>query len=446
MSLSPLRFLHASNLLIDSPLEGLAGLLPHSNDALQRAAQATRLAFERVVSAAIERQVDFVIFGGNTFVEAECSLGARVALLDAFERLARDEIRVFVVPGPADPAQAWRSIPDLPDNVTLFLDGESEPVAVFRDGKVVASVAAASRLAAVPPTDPTAPGALRSASERRTPFSVVLLVGDAAAGFDDLHAPPAADRAANAPMADGEPNQLPHFAADYVALCAGKSRRTIALKAGIAHHPGGTQGMRPPETGPRGCTVVDVEQDGTIQCTFLPTAAVTWGRHALEITAQLSEAELSEQMQAALRAHRLDDDDSPMLMEWSVRGAGPLMEALTHEEGRRRLLERHAERHAAEGAGRMLHAFRLVADDAGLRGTLEGDTLAIDSLDLIAQMERFPHEILARSLDEAALPEAEWQSRLQKLIPELDHEQVFSRARRLAASWFQSSAAGDART
>ena len=75
---------------------------------------ATRAAFERLIGVALDRRVDFLLLAGNTFVEAEHSLPARLALVDGLEQLAQESIRVFVLPGRLDPAEAWQQIPDLP--------------------------------------------------------------------------------------------------------------------------------------------------------------------------------------------------------------------------------------------------------------------------------------------------------------------------------------------
>ena len=106
---------------------------------------ATFAAFRRVIAAAVDSQVDFVLLAGNSFVEAEQSLAARLALLDGFAELAGNDIRVFILPGPLDPIAAWRQIPDLPENVTL-LDPGQKFAAVKRDETVIARVGARLRV------------------------------------------------------------------------------------------------------------------------------------------------------------------------------------------------------------------------------------------------------------------------------------------------------------
>ena len=61
---------------------------------------------------------------------------------DGFERLDDAGIQVFVVPGPSDPLAVWDDFPDMPSNVTVFRPESDDPVAVLRDGAVIASIRA----------------------------------------------------------------------------------------------------------------------------------------------------------------------------------------------------------------------------------------------------------------------------------------------------------------
>src|SRR5579872_4691158 len=117
MPFEPVRFLHAADVRIDHPVRMPGPLSPRLAAVGQRA---TIDAFERLISTAIERSVDFLLLAGNTFIESDRSLAGRLAMLDGFQRLAEEAIRVFAMPGPLDPADAWRLIPGLPKNVLLL--------------------------------------------------------------------------------------------------------------------------------------------------------------------------------------------------------------------------------------------------------------------------------------------------------------------------------------
>ena len=169
MAWEPLRFLHAAGLWLDHPPSGI-GPLP---DDLRRIAEdATLTAFDRLIDVAIERQVDLVLLAGDTFDDADGSLRAQVALSDGCSRLKEQGIRVFAVPGAVDAPLAWRTLGQLPENLTCLLARDDEPVAFVRDGQLVATIARAetSRL--------TAPSGelhrIRAESSRRHPFAIGL--------------------------------------------------------------------------------------------------------------------------------------------------------------------------------------------------------------------------------------------------------------------------------
>ena len=100
MPFEPLRFLHAANIRLDHAIGETYKLPPRVASIVQ---DATRAAFERLIGVALDRRVDFLLLAGNTFVEAEQSLAARLALLDGLEQLAQESIRVFVLPGAPRP-------------------------------------------------------------------------------------------------------------------------------------------------------------------------------------------------------------------------------------------------------------------------------------------------------------------------------------------------------
>ena len=138
MPFEPLRFLHAANLCLDATLQCTIALPPDTQTDIE---DATLDAFDNIIRACIEKRVDFLLLTGNCFIERERSLRARLALRDGFRELDEHGIAVFVTPGELDPPEAWQSIPELPDNVSVCYPSNPEPVAVMRDGRVIATIA-----------------------------------------------------------------------------------------------------------------------------------------------------------------------------------------------------------------------------------------------------------------------------------------------------------------
>lgn len=415
MSLAPVRFLHAADIFLDSPLRDIPAGLTLPEEIEQRLETATITAFERMIDAALEAKVDFVLLTGNTFVEVDHSLAARIALLDGLYRLADQEVRVFVTPGENDPADAWQAIPDLPENVTIFFERESEPVAVLRDGKVVATITAApvEALKAVASSSP-------ADAVRRGPFRVMLLStaveGDVAAR---LEATPA----------------------EYFALSGTGARRTTSLKSAAAHHPGPLQSLSRTQCGPHGCTLVDVDANGKLQMTCIPTAAAIRESITIDLTTKTDLAELLGLMHVALERNSDLANQPVRIVDWQVRGSGTLVDSLVDDTQRAQLIESFEAKYPPNGEQRTLHAFHLSCDDVAVG---ESDATAADFFQAITLNDSSLDDALAECLEAAA--NSDYAEQLLALVPKLDKDAILARAQRLGTQWFRPTATGDSMT
>ena len=141
MPFEPQRFVHAANIRLDVPVS--VHLSEQLTDELRHALEdATLTSFETVVDLCIEKRVDYLLLSGNVFLEDDRSLRARLALLNGFGRLHQKKIPVFVLPGDADPPEAWRAIPELPPNVTVCYSSNPEPEGLIRNNRTITTVSA----------------------------------------------------------------------------------------------------------------------------------------------------------------------------------------------------------------------------------------------------------------------------------------------------------------
>lgn len=89
--------------------------------------------------------------------------------------------------------------------------------------------------------------------------------------------------------------------ADYLAVVGGCERTTSKGADWLMHFPGGTQGRTPEESGLHGCSLVDLDSDGVIRCRFLPTAPVRWESFELGIDTDTTFQQLVKRAQTACR-------------------------------------------------------------------------------------------------------------------------------------------------
>jgi DNA repair exonuclease SbcCD nuclease subunit len=433
MSSVPLRFLHAAGLWLDHPLAG-TGPLP---DELRRIAEeATLNAFDRLIDVAIERQVDFVLLVGDTFDEHDDSLRAAAALVDGCARLAEQHIRVFVLPGRADPAIAWQTLGELPENVTKLLAHDDDSVAVLRDDQLAATI---SRVNLAPSANGNGLYGGRSELSQSRPFTIGLLRLDrASAGAheaepDAASEPDPANDNASRHDPDAALRGLPFH---YLALGGGGGgRRTLRTPSGIAHHPGTLQGMHRAQTGQHGFTLVEVDEAGALRQQFIPAAPVRWEEFSLPDDAISSRERLVESMRRELAACRYEPGEQLWIVRWTGTARGPLAKSLSDAAF---LSELWLDVESAAGiAIPMRHTFRLLPGGPAANANAGNDS----PLDF----GRFHAEIGPPTLDQISAlcrldhgePAAD--ARLRSLVPHLDLRAINSEAARLGSMMFSQA-------
>ena len=100
-----LTFIHAADLHIGAPFRGLRAL---SERWASRLVEAIPEAYERVVSAAIDNRVDFVVIAGDIFDTARPSYADYLTFFDGLSRLDAEGIPVYMCTGNHDPYTTWQ--------------------------------------------------------------------------------------------------------------------------------------------------------------------------------------------------------------------------------------------------------------------------------------------------------------------------------------------------
>ncbi|MEC7640727.1 MAG: DNA repair exonuclease, partial [Nitrospinota bacterium] len=102
--MSEFRFIHCSDLHLDTPFSGLVTAHPELKDKLRNS---TFQAFQNIVNLALRERVDAVIIAGDIYDAQDKSLQAQLKFRKALNKLASAEIPVFVVAGNHDPLNSW---------------------------------------------------------------------------------------------------------------------------------------------------------------------------------------------------------------------------------------------------------------------------------------------------------------------------------------------------
>ena len=112
-----MRFLHAADLHLDSPLQSLALRNPVLRERLSRA---SREALRRLVDVAIEESVDALVLAGDLFDSGVPDLTARAALVGELARLERAGIDTAIIWGNHDATLAADRYGPLGDRIHIL--------------------------------------------------------------------------------------------------------------------------------------------------------------------------------------------------------------------------------------------------------------------------------------------------------------------------------------
>ena len=292
MSQSPLRFVHASDLHLERPLGGIAKVPEHLREVfLEAPYQAASKVFETVLSEG----ADALIFAGDVVDFDLAGPRAVVFLLEQFQRLAAHGIPVYWASGDSDPVDNWPASIELPENVHFFPFGQVAGRELRRAEEIVACVQGISRTPGEVPDDS---GFFRDVQGK---FTVGVSYGTSAS-----------------PGTEGD-------RVHYMALGGKHQRQTVDQSPGIAHYSGTTQGRSPQETGPCGCSLVSVDDSGHVKSTFIATDVIRWITETIETTAGTDEDALLAQMEKRIDKLRTKHHGSPLLVTWSVKGRGQVV-------------------------------------------------------------------------------------------------------------------------
>lgn len=294
MSVGPVRFIHASDLHLEQPLYGVAEIPDHLRPRFCEAAYA---AAARLFQTAIDEGVDFILLAGDILQAAHAGPRAVTFLLEQFEKLAAREILVYWTPGRTELAPSWPVSVALPGNVHRFPHDCREEIIHHRQGDVLARI-------------------IGVAHDRRGRIAL----GEASAD-DDLFT----IGLAHGPV---EESALKKQRVNYLALGGKHQRRTLQGAPRSAHYCGTHQGRSPLESGPHGCTLVEVDDMGRTRSRLVPVDVVRWTNQRLDIDEHTDRRQLEtllrEQMQTLVAAAGNRD----LFISWTIVGPGPLANQL----------------------------------------------------------------------------------------------------------------------
>lgn len=333
MSNQRLRFVHAANLKLDEPVTGIGVVTGVER---QIAMDATLTAWERIVATCLAQGVDFLILAGNSFDHRNQSLRAKIALEQGLEQLAAHRIDVYIAPGHLDPISSWKRTIQLPPSAILIDNEETSPVALVRDGRVIATL----RVIATPETDET-----RWQADHHDPVNAhpaAYRIGIVSSGVP-VRWVDGKPEFAQLPGASPAPAMLIQSAikhgVDYIA-CGTGAHHTSRNRQSWIHDPGPAQSLSHHISGSSGCSVVTVDEQGQTNIERIPMAPVRYEQISLQLDFAPDAESLAEQMALKVMDLSLDDCESIVVLNWQIHTPGSITESLLNPENFRNVTQR----------------------------------------------------------------------------------------------------------
>ena len=235
-----MKFIHAADIHLDSPLVGLQF---YEGAPVDEVRGATRRALENLIELAVAEKVDFVLLAGDLYDGDWKDYNTGLFLSNQMSRLREEGIRVFIISGNHDAASQITRHLRMPDNVKFLSVRNPETVKIEKLGLAIHGQGYAARAV----TEDMA-GGYPLASPHHFNIGLLHTSLDGREGHESY--------------APTNVSSLLSKGYDYWALGHVHAREIVCKEPWIVF-PGNIQGRHIRETGPKGCMLVE-EQDGRV--------------------------------------------------------------------------------------------------------------------------------------------------------------------------------------
>jgi hypothetical protein len=286
-----MRFIHAADVHLDSPLRGLD---KYDGAPVEAIRSATRHAFQNLVRLAIDQSVNFVVLAGDLYDGDWPDYHTGLFFINRMRELEKAGIPVVLLSGNHDAESKITGRLTHPGNVRVLPTDRPgterfDSLRVAVHGQGFARPAETRNLAAEYP--PPVPG-----------FFNIGILHTALDG-----------REGHEPYAPCTLAELLARGYDYWALGHIHQRESVnGAKRVRVEYPGNVQGRHVRESGAKGCLLVTVNPDGLAEPVFHPVDVFRWAIVTLVATAAESPAEVLDAAAQAVAEAKLQSHGRPL--------------------------------------------------------------------------------------------------------------------------------------
>lgn len=305
-------FIHTADLHIESPYKGVHEFNKHLGKTLLKNGV---LAFQRLITVALENEVDFLVISGDSFDSEIGSLRAQYIFLNGLNKLHNSGIKVYIICGNHDPLNAWSKHLQLPPNVVLF-NGDSVQNHIFRKN--------GTNCAAIYGVSFTEKEEYRKLAKEfirtdQTPFAIAMLHGAVAGNQSHI------------PYCPFELDTLRASGMDYWALGHIHKRQILQENKPAIVYPGNIQGRHFNECDEKGCSLVVVNDGTIITHEFLALSSIIYAYVKMDITA-INDIQTFADKIETLKNEKLNQSKNSYLLRIQLTGQTELHPLLAQEQ------------------------------------------------------------------------------------------------------------------
>ncbi|MDO4587013.1 MAG: metallophosphoesterase [Planctomycetia bacterium] len=298
MSTQPFRFIHAADLHLEMPVNGLVECPEHLEDQILNAPQR---AVERLFNYAIEEKVDFIVLSGDVIASQITGPWGLLFLIDQFQKLQDEKIEVYWAGGSVDSPEDLPSAFQFPLNVHLFPVGQIQEF-IYKRGEVpIARIIGTSR-------------------------------GKQQINFRPGDIPPDPDGLYSVGVHYGRilPESIKGDSVQYWALGGNHHREFLSKNPVFIHYPGPTLARNPNDSGDFGASLVEVNEYGRTKVDLIKTSPIQWITERILIQNEMTEEEILAELRQRIKKLRNVQNDILFLISLRLDVDGDMIQELRY--------------------------------------------------------------------------------------------------------------------